>query len=134
MKSINEFVLEGLKINKNTKFKRSSSIDDIDYSVSDLKWNLKYISKEDLLRICNNALHTTKTFASDILKEIDGYDVDDLMDAWDNNSIPNFKKWNQEVNSIIENNSKYDDCFEEILEEVFKRSYEILEELYKLNS
>ncbi len=97
--------------------------------------NTKLISKNDLIKFANQALKNTKLFASDIQEEISQYeDPDDLWDAYDNENLDKYCKWINELSNLLADDNKYGGTEGDICDAVFDVAYDLLEELYKMNS
>ena len=111
MKNIKDFILEG----KN-------------------QWS-KYIKDEVLLKFCVKALKKAKVYASDIQEEIGKYkDPDDLNNAYENDALTNYMKFENELSELLYDNLQYQGAEGDICDNVFDNVYDIMEELYKMTS
>ena len=95
----------------------------------------KYIKKQNLLKFCIEALKNSKTYASDILDEIGNYkDPDDLFNAYDNDELDNYQKFENELSNLLADDNKYSGVEGDICDNVFDNVYDIMNELYKITS
>lgn len=89
-------------------------------------WNNKYISKDEILKLCNKALQENNITASIINDEISKYkDIDHLYNAYENDKLENYKKFEKSLIVLLKNNN----YMNEILEDVFNNIYDLVMDL-----
>lgn len=96
-------------------------------------WNSKYISKKDIIKFGLEALKNTKLSASDIMDEISQYeDPDDLDRAYEDERLEQYCEWEQELSKLIFDDDKYSSYEGDICNDVYAKSYDLLNELSKI--
>jgi len=89
-------------------------------------WTCKYISKDEIIKLCNKSLEENNITASIISDEISRYkDLDHLYTAYENNKLENYMKFEKSLIILLKNNN----YMNEILEEVFNKIYDLVMDL-----
>lgn len=95
-----------------------------------LNWNNKYISKNDIIKLAKEAIKNTNIKPEDIQKELGKYkDPDDLFAAYDNNELDNYSEFENAMYNLLEANPKYKGITDNIMDSVFNKVYDIMDEI-----
>lgn len=107
-----------------------------DYIKESREWwtgkSAQLISKKDLLKFAKEALKNTKLYPDDLQDELSQYeDPDDLDDAWANNKLSLYNKFEDELANIIFDDDKYSGNEGDICDHLWVYAWDLLNELNK---
>ena len=120
MKDINNFISEKLIIDKDIKMSSTGK----DY------WSCKDISKPEMLDLVKKVLRKTKIKPEKIMEEISGYeDIEDLQQAYENEELPSYLIFENEMYNLLEANSKYNGINDNIMDSIWTHAYDIMDEI-----
>lgn len=88
-------------------------------------WNCKYISKEEIIKLCNKALEENHITSNIINDEISKYkDIDHLFKAYETGKLTNYTRFEKTLMILLKNNN----YMNEILEAVFNSIYKLIQD------
>ena len=88
-------------------------------------WNCKYISKDEIIKLCIKALEENHITASIINDEISKYkDINHLFKAYESGKLANYTKFEKSLIILLKNNN----YLNEILEAVFNSIYDLIKD------